>query len=302
MDKSTILIISSNVPPNLLDIVIQRGNDPVVTQDLTEIVEKLSRNHYSAVVVDLDHTCTDPLEVVLTARDIDPEVPILVLGTSLDTPIATAMEKCRYVETLAKSTSPNALRRVLARIAGPARLESMELGADSKIVGADSASEFTLRKPTRPDGKRVHALVRTCKPLDENSCYAYLLLCEHFVDTCVIAEHDGDLVGFVSAYIPPNKIDRVFVWQVAVKPTARGAGLGGSMLMDLLLRDACKRVKYLETTVSPSNKASARMFEKLAQRMNTDCVRGPLFDKNAFDVDHEEEVLYRIGPLNSIAP
>lgn len=162
-----------------------------------------------------------------------------------------------------------------------------------------STANITLRKPTRDDGKRIHALVRECKPLDENSCYAYLLLCEHFADTCVVAEDDGEVVGFISAYVPPNKPDSVFVWQVAVKSTARGLGLGGGMLVELLLRDACKPVQFLETTVSPSNAASARMFEKLADRMKTECVQEPFFGSDAFDGEHEEEVLYRIGPLKS---
>lgn len=159
--------------------------------------------------------------------------------------------------------------------------------------------DITLRKPTREDGKNVHALIRECRPLDENSCYAYLLLCEHFADTCVIAEADDELVGFISAYIPPNRTDCVFVWQVAVKSTARGVGLGGGMLVELLLRDACKQIHCLETTVSPSNAASARMFEKLAERMKTECVQEPFFGEDAFGGDHEEEVLFRIGPFKT---
>lgn len=156
---------------------------------------------------------------------------------------------------------------------------------------------ITLRKPTRDDGRAVHALVRACKPLDENSCYAYLLLCEHFADTCVVAEAGGELVGFVSAYIPPAKRETVFVWQVAVKASARGMGVGVRMLAELLHREGCARVKFLETTVSPSNAASARMFEKLTARLNTGCVREAFFGLECFSGDHEEEVLFRIGPL-----
>ena len=160
------------------------------------------------------------------------------------------------------------------------------------------AEKVILRKPTQTDGTRVHALVGECKPLDENSCYAYLLLCEHFADTCVIAETNSEVVGFVSAYLLPNAPDRVFVWQVAVKATARGLGLGGAMLTELLLRDACEGVQFLETTVSPSNTASARMFEKLAARMKADCIREPLFGPEAFDEPgHEAEVLFSIGPF-----
>jgi L-2,4-diaminobutyric acid acetyltransferase len=167
-----------------------------------------------------------------------------------------------------------------------------------------ASRNYTLRPPVRADGKRIHSLVRDCKPLDENSCYAYLLLCEHFADTCVVAETDDqELAGFISAYIPPAKPDVVFVWQVAVSARARGAVLGGAMLRDLIQRDACRQVRYLETTVSPSNTASQRMFEKFAGNVEAKCLSEPLFDTKDFsEPGHEPETLFRIGPLNVDAP
>ena len=44
----------------------------------------------------------------------------------------------------------------------------------------------TLAVPAVGDAKAIHALVGSCPPLDLNSTYAYLLLCAHFAETCVI--------------------------------------------------------------------------------------------------------------------
>ena len=44
-----------------------------------------------------------------------------------------------------------------------------------------------LRRPTATDGADIWALVKTCKPLDENSMYCNLVQAEHFRDTCVVA-------------------------------------------------------------------------------------------------------------------
>src|SRR5690606_8989288 len=66
-------------------------------------------------------------------------------------------------------------------------------------------TDVSLRKPDGEDGSKLHALVKRCKPLDENSLYCNLLQCTHFADTCVAAELDGELVGFISAYIPPKQ-------------------------------------------------------------------------------------------------
>ena len=178
------------------------------------------------------------------------------------------------------------------------------MGRDTTEIGASTLPPvtekppFALRKPVLDDGAAIWALVRRSKPLDENSCYAYLLLCEHFADTCVVAERNHAIVGFVSAYSPPRTAGTVFVWQVAVDQCARGIGVASAMLDFVLASDACRCVRFLETTVSPSNTASRALFQRLARRFETDCTEGPLFTRNQFGgQNHEDEVLFRIGPM-----
>ena len=95
-----------------------------------------------------------------------------------------------------------------------------------------------LRKPDATDGAAIWELVKSCKPLDENSMYCNLVQTDHFRDTCVVAELDGDIVGWISGYMIPDR-DELFVWQVAVSPQARGLGLGREMLRSLTERSAC---------------------------------------------------------------
>lgn len=143
-------------------------------------------------------------------------------------------------------------------------------------------------------------MVELCKPLDLNSAYAYLLLCHHFGATCVIARSQAQVIGFVSAYRPPAEPNDLFIWQVAVDPEARGRGLGAEMILRLLARADLKDVRYLETTVSPSNQASRRMFQRLARRLGVPLQERLLFGRDCFGTaDHEEEILFRIGPLQA---
>lgn len=154
-----------------------------------------------------------------------------------------------------------------------------------------------FRPPTLNDGAEIWKLIKESPPLDLNSNYSYLILCHHFADTCVVAEEDSEIVGFVSAYLPPNR-DSVFIWQVAVKDTMRGRGLAGRMLNNLLSRPVCQSVQYLETTVTPSNAASRKLFQKLAEAKDTKCQEEVLFTKEMFaEAGHEEEVQMRIGPF-----
>ena len=78
----------------------------------------------------------------------------------------------------------------------------------------------------RPPSRRTAPPCTASSPSARRSTstlYAYLLLAEHFSDTCVLAESAGGRIdGFISAYVLPDRPDVLFVWQVAVHARARG--------------------------------------------------------------------------------
>lgn len=170
--------------------------------------------------------------------------------------------------------------------------------ADAKS-GTASDEDVTLRKPESQDGARVHKLVSECPPLEENSEYCNLLQCTHFADTCVAAEIGGELVGFISGYIPPRQPNVLFVWQVAVHEKARGKGLARRMLAELIGRDECADVQFIDTTITPDNEASWKMFRRFAYDRNIPTEEFILFDGRIhFTGEHKDEHLLRMGPFN----
>lgn len=171
----------------------------------------------------------------------------------------------------------------------------------SSESAAVEAGPVRLRQPTQADGTAVWLLVEQLGSLDRNSTYAYLLLCRDFADTCILAEDpaSGALLGFVMGYRLPARPDTVFVWQVAVSEQARGQGLASRLLDGLLLSDGCRGVRYLESTVTPSNEASRALFGALARRLDAELVESPGFPAEAFPTgDHEPEPRLRIGPFD----
>ncbi len=139
--------------------------------------------------------------------------------------------------------------------------------------------------------------------LDVNSVYAYLLVGEHYSQTSVIAEVGDELAGFISAYCPPSKPDTVFVWQVGVADAGRGKGIATRMLFEILKRPACAHVRYLDTTVGPSNEPSKALFRRFAEKLDTEVEETELFGAELFggdDGDHEPEILFRIGPFDPL--
>lgn len=167
------------------------------------------------------------------------------------------------------------------------------------VIGESTKQSVTFHKPTLADAADIHTLINRCPPLDVNSLYLYLLLCQHHSGTCVVVKRGNEVVGYVSGYIPPQQPDVLFIWQVAVDETARGQGLAGRMLAEVLDRPENKQAKFIETTISPSNEASQALFKRFAEKRNTDCTQELLFKKQHFGKEaHEEEVLFRIGPFS----
>ncbi len=155
-----------------------------------------------------------------------------------------------------------------------------------------------LRRPRPEDGSALHALIKACPPLDENSMYCNLLQCTHFSSTSVVAERGETLLAAVSGYLLPGREDTLFIWQVAVGAAARGQGLGRRMLGDILARPECSGVRYLETTVTASNEASWALFKGFARREGAELQQRELFERaRHFDGRKPTEILARIGPL-----
>ncbi|MFD7711137.1 diaminobutyrate acetyltransferase [Streptomyces sp. NPDC059785] len=174
---------------------------------------------------------------------------------------------------------------------------------------ADLSAEFlklpeTLRidRPEVADGAALWRIARDSRTLDLNSSYSYLLWCRDFAGTSAVArDAAGTPVGFVTGYVRPERPDTLLVWQVAVDASQRGRGLAGALLDGLTARVAKENehgLTHVETTITPGNTASERLFASYAERHGAAVERDVLFETGQFpDGAHDPEVLYRIGPL-----
>ena len=152
-----------------------------------------------------------------------------------------------------------------------------------------------LRKPEATDGAAIWELVKSCKPLDENSMYCNLVQADHFRDTCVVAELDGQILGWISGHMIPDR-QELFVWQVAVSPDARGLGLGRKMLLELIERDICDDAQALKTTITKDNAASWGLFRSFARSIGGTISDEPHFESAAhFEGHHDTEHMVTIS-------
>jgi L-2,4-diaminobutyric acid acetyltransferase len=168
---------------------------------------------------------------------------------------------------------------------------------------ATGSASILLREPIAKDGADIWALIEACPPLDRNSLYCNLLQCTDFAETCVVAERAGELVGWISGYVPPSSASTFFVWQVAVAPQARGEGLALRMLEWLLGRPAAKGARLLTTTITQSNAASWALFSSFARRRGSALARSPRFWRDQhFGGAHETEWEAQIPLAGSSGP
>jgi L-2,4-diaminobutyric acid acetyltransferase len=164
---------------------------------------------------------------------------------------------------------------------------------------AEEQTELFLRKPHEGDGAGIWNVVRGSGKLDVNSSYCYMMLGKYFYNTCAVAETGRKAVGFVTGFRHPEKADTWFVWQIAVDEQARGKGVARKLLEEVLNRPENADIRYIETTISPSNTASQSLFLGFARDRGLTCQITDGFKSDLFPegMAHEDEMLFQIGPF-----
>ncbi|MBS9533941.1 diaminobutyrate acetyltransferase [Mycobacterium sp. M1] len=158
-------------------------------------------------------------------------------------------------------------------------------------------ADIVLRRPRVADGPALWQLAVDSVTLDVNSPYAYILWCRDFAATSVIAEVNGEPAGFITGYHRPDESTTLMVWQVAVDSAHRGMGLAGRMLDHLMTESLPGGISHLETSITPDNTASRRLFSAFARRWGADLVCRELFSAELLGDGHLAEELFRIGPV-----
>jgi L-2,4-diaminobutyric acid acetyltransferase len=169
----------------------------------------------------------------------------------------------------------------------------------SEMANNSPLESWQFVAPDITMGFGVSELIKRCPPLDTNSNYCNLLQCLHFSSTSIAAvDSQNQVAGFISGYLIPDRPDCLFIWQVAVDPASRGKGLALAMLTHLIKRDSCRRITFIETSITLANKPSWALFEKLASKLHTRYEAEVLFDQSLhFHNQHDTEMLVRIGPF-----
>lgn len=160
-----------------------------------------------------------------------------------------------------------------------------------------SVPSISFRKPRMEDGVSVWRAVEQTGTLEQNTAYFYAIFCSDFSDTCLIAEQENEIAGFVIGYHPPSQPGTAFCWQIGVLPHWRGHGLGQRLLRAWLDMSANRHIEWITATVAVDNAASSRLFKSFSQSLGVACDVSPHFSERHFPPGHSAEPIYRIGPF-----
>lgn len=122
------------------------------------------------------------------------------------------------------------------------------------------------------DFPSVWSLVKDSKVLDIHTPYTYWVQLHARPALMYVAEHEGEIVGFISGLAHIRREGEVFVWQIGVCEEFRHQGIG-TALMDAMYRKAKEAgFSSMSLTVTEDNLPSKAMFEKFALSLGSQLI------------------------------
>jgi ribosomal-protein-alanine N-acetyltransferase len=131
--------------------------------------------------------------------------------------------------------------------------------ASDRDLGA--AEGLTVRGARSEDLDRIYEIERLCFGKDAYDPSLLLLYLNLSPETFLVAEREGEVVGYVVGIV--KRWGEGHVISLAVHPQHRRKGVATALMKELLKRFAGKGVRVARLEVRVSNEAAIRLYEKL---------------------------------------
>jgi FixJ family two-component response regulator len=84
MNSKDILVLGNHAQRDLMQSLSRVGFVPQVWGSMRHTLDKLLHQRFAAIIVDRKFTNADVLEFILNVRDINKEIPVVVIGSGND--------------------------------------------------------------------------------------------------------------------------------------------------------------------------------------------------------------------------
>lgn len=114
MKSKAVLVLGNHANRDLVQTLSHVGFVPQVWGSMRHSLDKLLPQRFAAVIVDRKFTHADVLEFVLNVRDINKEIPVVVIGSGKDEQMDKKIMRQNRTMILNENNSKNVLVEKLA--------------------------------------------------------------------------------------------------------------------------------------------------------------------------------------------
>jgi len=114
MNSQAVLVLGNHANRDLVQTLSRVSFAPQVWGSMRHSLDKLLHQRFAAVIVDRKFTHADVLEFILNVRDINREIPIVVIGSGKDEQMDQKIRRQGDTIILNGSERDNVLREKLA--------------------------------------------------------------------------------------------------------------------------------------------------------------------------------------------
>ncbi len=152
-------------------------------------------------------------------------------------------------------------------------------------------TELMIRHPRIADAGAIWELIDQTPGLDTNSPYYYSLWCRDFSRFSATAFEDERMVGVLTGYVRPDRLDTYFAWQTAVSANATHSDIAVLMYDLVAASFSANGVNRIEMTIDENNRAVRILLSRLKRRYNATMTSDVLFSTDDLGGEHYPEVL-----------
>lgn len=124
-----------------------------------------------------------------------------------------------------------------------------------------------IRAAREGDLCSIRCIVDAIRDLDKHTTYTYWVARKMFPELFLVADIKEQVVGFTFGV---QKNDCVFLWQVGVLENFRHHGIASRLIHEFINQAKQRGAVEMLVTISPSNRASKRVFESVAKDSNSE--------------------------------
>jgi len=116
MRSQSVLVLGTYTNKGLIDILLGIGLAPLVRENIQGVLDKLRHEQFGAIVVDQRYANPDVLELILNVRDIDEQIPVVVLGKLSDETVRKTLASQKQTIVVEDTADGNKLAGKLEEI------------------------------------------------------------------------------------------------------------------------------------------------------------------------------------------